>query len=73
MMWQNLTTRLISVFVASAIPNVAVGAAVGVDLWQSTVMSGAIAVLAVIQRVAVAYRNDGVLTQDEIDEAFRSE
>ena len=73
MMWQNLTTRLISVFVASAIPNVAVGTAVGVDLWQSTVMSGAIAVLAVIQRVAVAYRNDGVLTQDEIDEAFRSE
>lgn len=73
MMWQKLTTRLISVFIASAIPNVAVGAAIGVDLWQSTIMSGAIAVLAVIQRVAVAYRNDGVLTQDEIDEAFRNE
>lgn len=66
---QQLTARLLSVFVASAVPNLGVGAALGVDLWRSALMSGAIAVLAVVQRIAEAYRADGQLTSAELDEA----
>lgn len=72
-MWKQLATRLVSVFVASGVPNVAVGVALDVAVWKSTLMSGVIAVLAVVQKVANAYRNDGVLTQQEIDEAFGAE
>lgn len=67
--WKNLGARLGSVFVATAVPNVGVGAALGVDVWKSAVMSGVIAVLAVVQKLAAAYR-DGKLTAAEVDEAF---
>lgn len=68
-MMQTLGTRLISVFVGAAIPNVSVGAALGVEVWKSGVMAGVIAVLAVLQKLA-ASAADGKLTFEEIDEAF---
>lgn len=71
-MLKTVAIRLISVFVATAIPNIGVGAAIGVDVWRASVMSGAIACLAVVQSLAKAYR-DGTLTQEEIDEAFKAE
>lgn len=68
-MIKTILIRLSSVFVATAIPNIGVGAAVGVEVWRASVMSGAIACLAVVQSLAKAYR-DGTLTQDEVDKAF---
>jgi hypothetical protein len=62
--------RLVSVFVAAAIPNVLVGQMVDVDVWQAAVMSGAIAVLGVVQQLAVTYKNDGELTADDLDDAI---
>lgn len=62
-------TRLVSVFVATAVPNIGVGAAIGVDVWRSSVMAGAIAVLAVVQKLAAAYK-DGKLTDAEVADAF---
>lgn len=67
--WKSIGTRLVSVFVASAIPNVAVGAAVGVEIWRSTVMSGSIAVLAVVKKLADGMR-DGTLSETDIETAF---
>jgi len=64
-----LTLRLVSVFVASAIPNVAVGSTIGVEVWKSATMSGSIAVLAVVQKLAQAYK-DGNLSEEDIEEAF---
>lgn len=70
--WKSLSTRLASVFVASAIPNVAVGAVVGVEVWRSTIMSGSIAVLAVIKKLADGLR-DGDLSSDDIETAFEAQ
>lgn len=68
-MMKSLMTRLASVFVASAIPNVAVGATLGVEAWKSAVMAGVVAVLAVVKRLAEGFR-DGELTVSDIESAF---
>jgi ABC-type proline/glycine betaine transport system permease subunit len=68
-MTKTILIRLSSVFVATAIPNIGVGAAVGVEVWRASVKSGAIACLAVVQSLAQSYR-DGSLTREEVDKAF---
>lgn len=69
-MIQKTVKRLLAVFVAAAIPNVLVGQMVNVDVWQAAIMSGAIAVLGVVQQLAVTYRNDGELTDDDLNAAI---
>tara|TARA_R100001129_G_C5239633_1_gene225093 strand:- start:253 stop:477 length:225 start_codon:yes stop_codon:yes gene_type:complete len=70
-MMKRTLTRLLAVFVAAAIPNVLVGSGLlDVDLWRSTVMAGAVAVLGVVQQLAVTYKNDGELTEDDVDAAI---
>jgi len=49
---------------------VLVGTLVDVALWQSAVMSCAIAVLTIVQALAVGYK-DGKLTAEEIEQAFK--
>jgi hypothetical protein len=66
----TIIKRLVASFVAAAIPNVLVGTLVDVALWQSAVMSGAIAVLTIVQALAVGYK-DGKLTAEEIEQAFK--
>lgn len=70
MNFKSTFSRLVSVFVGTAIPNIGAGAFLDVDVWKSSVMAGAVAVLSVIQKLAVAYR-DGKLTVEEVDGAFR--
>jgi len=67
--FKSLGLRLASVFAASAIPNILAGALVDVAVWKSSVMAGAIAVLAVVQKLAVGLR-DGNLSSAEITDAF---
>ena len=69
-MMKKTLTRLLAVFVAAAIPNVLVGQLVDVDVWRAAIMSGAIAVLGVVQQLAVVYRNDGEVTEDDVDAAI---
>lgn len=69
-MTTTIIKRLVASFVAAAIPNVLVGTLVDVDLWQSAIMSGAIAVLTIVQALAVGYK-DGKLTAEEIEQAFK--
>jgi hypothetical protein len=66
----NLAVRLASVFVSSAVPNVLVGAALGVDAWKSAVMAGGVATLTVIYALATAFKKDGSLDLAEIEKAF---
>jgi len=69
----SIGRRLVATFVAAAIPNTVVGSMLGVEIVTSAIMSGAIAVLGVIQLLAVGLRDDGKLTADEIDAAFGEE
>ena len=68
---KQICTRLLATFVAAGIPNVLAGMVVEVEVWKAAVMSGAVAVLGVVQVLAVAYKADGKLTAAEIEEAFK--
>ena len=58
-MLKQIAVRLGATFVAAAIPNILGGMLVDVEVWQAAVMSGAVAVLGVVQLLAAAYKDDG--------------
>jgi len=65
----DLGQRLISLFLARALPAVTGGAVIGVSVGKAAILAGTMAVLEVIQKLASA-STDGELTSDEIAEAF---
>jgi len=69
-MTRMIITRLVATYIAAAIPNLTVGTIIGVEMWKSAAMTGGIAVLGAVQALAEAYRRDGQLTKDEIDQAI---
>ena len=66
----DLLQRLFSLFLATAIPAVTTGAVIGVSVAKSAIMAGAMAVIAVVQKLAAA-SVDGELTADEIKASFQ--
>ena len=65
----DLTQRLFSLFLANALPAITTGAVIGISVSKSAIMAGAMAVIAVVQKLASA-SVDGDLTSEEIKEAF---
>ena len=65
----DLTQRLFSLFLANALPAITTGAVIGISVAKSAIMAGAMAVIAVVQKLATA-SVDGELTSEEIKEAF---
>ncbi len=65
----DLTQRLFSLFLANALPAITTGAVIGISVSKSAIMAGAMAVIAVVQKLAAA-SVDGELTSEEIKEAF---
>jgi hypothetical protein len=65
----DLTQRLFSLFLANALPAVTTGAVIGISVGKSAIMAGAMAVIAVVQKLAQA-SVDGELSSEEIKEAF---
>ena len=65
----DLSQRLASLFLANALPAITTGAVIGISVSKSAIMAGAMAVIAVVQKLATA-SVDGDLTSEEIKEAF---
>lgn len=65
----DLAQRLVSLFLATALPAVTTGAVIGVSVSKSAIMAGAMAVIGVVQRLA-STSVDGNLTNAEIAAAF---
>ncbi len=65
----DLGQRLFSLFISTALPAITTGAVIGVSVGKSAIMAGAMAVIAVVQKLAAA-STDGELTSEEIAEAF---
>jgi hypothetical protein len=65
----DLVQRLISLFIASALPIVTGGAILGVDVVKSAGVAGLTALFGVVQKLAAA-SVDGELSADEISKAF---
>lgn len=57
-------------FIASALGVIGAGAVMGVDLWLAMAMGGILAVAKVIERLSIAFLEDGKLTRAEINAAF---
>jgi hypothetical protein len=73
----NVLLRVVATFVASALGVIGAGsvasAASGVEIpiWFSAVMGGVMAVAKVIELLSLAFLEDGKLSLDEINAAFR--
>lgn len=67
----NVTLRVIATFVASALGVIGAGSIMGVEIWVAAAMGGILAVFKVIELLAIAFLEDGKLTMDEINAAFR--
>ena len=65
----DLTQRLVSLFIASALPIITGGAILGVDVVKSAGVAGLTALFGVVQKLAAA-SVDGELTSEEISAAF---
>lgn len=65
----DLGQRLMSLFIATALPAITGGAVLGVSVSKSAMMAGFMAVVQVVQKLAQA-STDGSLTSEEIAVAF---
>ena len=65
----DLGQRLVSLFIASALPIITGGAILGVDVVKSAGVAGLTALFSVVQKLATA-SVDGELTSEEISAAF---
>lgn len=65
----DLCQRLVSLFIASALPIITGGAILGVDVVKSAGVAGLTALFGVVQKLATA-SVDGELTAEEISAAF---
>lgn len=69
--FKSIITRIIAVFAASALSVVGAGAIAGVELWKAAMMAGIGGMATVVEALARAYMDDGVLDEHEINAAFQ--
>jgi hypothetical protein len=67
----NVMLRILATFVASALGVIGAGSIMGVDLAIAMAMGGILAVFKVIELLSLAFLEDGKLTLNEINAAFR--
>ena len=65
----DLGQRLISLFLANALPAITTGAVIGISVGKAAIMAGAMAVIKVVSALAEA-SVDGELSAEEIKKAF---
>ena len=68
----DIIKRMLAVFIATALSVIGAGAIVGVNFWISAGMAGIGGVATVLERLARAYIEDGILSKDEINAAFNN-
>jgi len=67
---QSILFRILAAFAASGLSVIGAGAIAGVELWKAIMMAGIGGVAMVIEGLARAYMDDGILTKEEIDAVF---
>lgn len=69
-MFGNVLLRIVATFVASVLGTIGAGALVGANPYISACIGGLLAVAKVIERLSIAFLEDGKLTVDEINASF---
>ncbi len=67
---KQILLRILAAFAATGLSVVGAGALAGVTLWKAVLMAGIGGVAFVVEGLARAFMNDGVLTLDEINNVF---
>lgn len=73
----NVVLRVMATFVASALGVIGAGSVAGsvsgvnIPIWFSAIMGGIMAVAKVVELLSLAFLEDGKLSRDEINAAFR--
>lgn len=73
----NVMMRILATFVASALGVIGAGSVAGsvsgveIPIWFSAIMGGIMAVAKVVELLSLAFLEDGKLSREEIDAAFR--
>jgi hypothetical protein len=68
----NTVGRIFAVFLMNAMAIIGGASFIGgIEPWKAAFLAGVTATATVLQKLAAAYADDGVVTADEIDAAFR--
>jgi hypothetical protein len=62
--------RVIATFIASALAVIGAGAIIGVDVWLSAALGGLLAVAKVVEKLALAFLEDGKIDRNEVNMIF---
>ena len=71
--WQKLKTifwRMVATFAANGLAVVGAGSIIGIEILDAIILAGTLGVVKVAEDLARAFLDDGVLTLDEINQAF---
>ena len=66
----DISYRVVATFIASALGVIGAGSIVGLDVWMSASLGGLLAVAKVIEKLALAFLEDGKIDQDEVNMIF---
>ncbi len=62
--------RIVATFIASALAVIGAGSIIGIDVWMSAALGGLLAVAKVIEKLALAFLEDGKITRSEVNMIF---
>ena len=62
--------RIVATFIASALAVIGAGSIIGIDVWLSAAFGGLLAVAKVIEKLALAFLEDGKIDRDEVNMIF---
>lgn len=62
--------RIVATFIASALAVIGAGSIIGIDVWLSAALGGLLAVAKVVEKLALAFLEDGKITRSEINMIF---
>ncbi len=71
--WQKIKQifwRMIATFAANGLATIGAGSLIGIEILDAIILAGTLGVVKVAEDLARAFLDDGVITIDEINDAF---
>jgi hypothetical protein len=66
----DISFRIVATFIASALGVIGAGSIIGLDVWMSAALGGLLAVAKVVEKLALAFLEDGKIDRKEVNMIF---
>lgn len=66
----DISYRIVATFIASALGVIGAGSIIGLDVWMSAALGGLLAVAKVVEKLALAFLEDGKIDRKEVNMIF---